>query len=349
MRTELLNYHLPESSIARHPPLERDGGRMLVVGRDSCVDDWVRNLPERLPPGALLVVNDTRVQKARLCCHRRGTGGRVELLLLERETTDAAGCEVWLALGRANGPLRPNTVVTVEDFEIRIVERLPQGMLRVSASGEGSLLAALDRIGHVPIPPYLHRPDEPSDSLRYQTVYANQLGSVAAPTAGLHLTKTALDRLEQRGILLGRVTLHVGLATFRPVEVADLDHHPMHAETIRVSAQLVEQIAATRAAGKPVVAVGTTVVRALESAARGDTTEGLAPMSGPTKLLIQPGFEFRVVDALLTNFHQPESTLLALVAAFVGLSRMQDAYRLALSRGYRFLSYGDAMWIPERL
>jgi S-adenosylmethionine:tRNA ribosyltransferase-isomerase len=349
VRTELLHYHLPESSIARHPPHERDGGRMLVVESGGCSDDWVRNLPERLPQGALLVVNDTRVQKARLCCQRRGTGGRVELLLLERETVDATGGEVWLALGRANGPLRPNTVVTVENFEIRIVERLQQGMLRVSVEGPSSLLAALDRIGHVPIPPYLHRPDEPSDSLRYQTVYASNMGSVAAPTAGLHLTESAMARLEQRGIGLGRVTLHVGLATFKPVEVEDLDQHPMHAETICVSPQLIEQIAATRAAGRPVVAVGTTVVRALESAARGETGGGVAPMSGTTRLLIQPGFKFQVVDALLTNFHQPESTLLALVSAFIGLSRMQDAYRLALSRGYRFLSYGDAMWIPERL
>jgi S-adenosylmethionine:tRNA ribosyltransferase-isomerase len=347
VRTELLDYHLPESAIARHPPADRDGGRMLVVDGVGCSDDWVRHFADRVPEGALLVLNDTRVHKARLCCRRRGSGGRVELLLLERVNEAGTGEELWLALGRANSPLRAETVVTVDDFSIRIVERREQGMLLVSVEGPQPLLLALDRIGHVPIPPYLHRPDEPSDSVRYQTVYARHMGSVAAPTAGLHLTEAAMTRLQERGVQIGRVTLHVGLGTFKPVVVDDLDEHPMHAERIDVSPELVEAIKRTRSRGRSVVAVGTTVVRALESAAQSEA--GLVPTTGSTRLLIQPGFDFRVVDALLTNFHQPQSTLLALVAAFLGLSRMQDAYGTALSRGYRFLSYGDAMWIPSRL
>jgi S-adenosylmethionine:tRNA ribosyltransferase-isomerase len=200
----------------------------------------------------------------------------------------------------------------------------------------------------VPLPPYLKREDEPADAERYQTVFAERMGSAAAPTAGLHLTEAALGRIAERGIALATLTLDVGIGTFRPVAVDDIDRHPMHAESFAVSEALVEAVALARAQGRPVVAVGTTVVRALESAADPERPGAICATSGETRLLVQPGYAFRVVDALLTNFHQPKSTLLALVAAFAGREAVLRAYEIALESGYRFLSYGDAMWLPRR-
>ncbi len=202
--------------------------------------------------------------------------------------------------------------------------------------------------GHVPIPPYLGRADEPDDVERYQTVYARRTGSVAAPTAGLHLTAEAFATPRGRGVEIGRVELEVGLGTFRPVETDDLDQHPMHTERFSVSPELAERVSAARARGGGVVAVGTTVVRALESVADPERPGLVRAGAGETRLLIQPGYDFRVVDALFTNFHQPRSTLLALVSAFVGVERVRSAYAEALAASYRFLSYGDAMWIPRR-
>jgi S-adenosylmethionine:tRNA ribosyltransferase-isomerase len=209
-------------------------------------------------------------------------------------------------------------------------------------------MAAIERAGRVPIPPYMNRDDEPEDATRYQTVYANQRGSVAAPTAGLHFTNALLERLRQRNVEIARLTLHVGPGTFKPVTSEDLDQHPMHAEEIHVDADVARAIARARDRGAPVVAIGTTVVRALESARDPERTGHVRPFAGDTRLLIQPGYEFGVVDALLTNFHMPRSTLLALVAAFAGLERMRMAYASAVENRYRFLSYGDAMWIPAR-
>jgi S-adenosylmethionine:tRNA ribosyltransferase-isomerase len=241
--------------------------------------------------------------------------------------------------------------VDAPGLEIQIGERLDDGKITVSLNATDceTVDECLERNGHVPIPPYLGREDEPEDVTRYQTVFADKSGSVAAPTAGLHLTKSTLEVLAQRGIGVGYTTLHVGLGTFRPVSVDDLDHHPMHSEWFEVSPQLTQQIAAARARRGQVVAVGTTVVRALESARDKSRAGHVVSQAAQTRLLIQPGYEFGVVDGLLTNFHQPKSTLLALVAAAIGSTRMNDAYTVALSRGYRFLSYGDAMWIPELL
>jgi S-adenosylmethionine:tRNA ribosyltransferase-isomerase len=220
--------------------------------------------------------------------------------------------------------------------------------VRVSTS-LASLEQALDDHGHVPLPPYIHRSDDEADRERYQTVYGRVPGAIAAPTAGLHMTHAMLSELEARGVRIGYVTLHVGLGTFQPVAADDLDLHPMHAEWMSVSESLAREVGAARERGSPVVAVGTTVVRALETAADPERRGFVVPREGETNLLIQPGHAFRVVDSLLTNFHLPRSTLLALVAAFAGRERVLHAYREALDRGYRFYSYGDAMWIPAPL
>jgi S-adenosylmethionine:tRNA ribosyltransferase-isomerase len=349
VRTDLFDYALPPERIAQRPTAERDGARLLVLDRGAVSHHAVKDWPELVPPGSLVVLNDSRVLKARLECRKVAGGanlggGKVELLFL-RPDQAADGREVWQALGRANRPLREGTELECEGARLRILGRLEQGVLRVEVTHAAGVMDLLQRVGHVPLPPYVERADDAADVERYQTVFAEHDGSVAAPTAGLHLTQDALRRLQRRDVEVVRVTLHVGMGTFRPVSVPDLDQHPMHEEWIDVSPEAVDRILATRAAGRAVVAVGTTVVRALESAAASGV---LTAMRGPTRLLIQPGYEFRVVDALLTNFHAPRSTLLALVSAFVGVEAVRFAYEQALEHGYRFLSYGDAMWLPRR-
>lgn len=237
-----------------------------------------------------------------------------------------------------------------------VLEREADGTLVIDVRGSTGTRAEpaevermLEAQGEMPVPPYLRRAAEASDALRYQTVFAERLGSVAAPTAGLHLTEAALERLTERGVQIGRLVLHVGVGTFRPVTVDDLDQHDMHTEQVEVTGQVAEQVALARARGAPVIAIGTTTVRALETAADPDRPSYVRAYSGPTRLLIQPGYAFRVIDGLLTNFHMPRSTLLALVSAFAGRERVLAAYREAVLEGYRFLSYGDAMWLPERL
>ncbi len=349
MLTRLFDYPLPEALIARHPMPERDGGRLLALRPSGLEHLTLKSLPELIAPRALVVLNDSRVRRARLLGRRRETGGAVEILLLQPLPQAPAGSELWQALGRASKALRPGAVIEAGSLSIEVVERDEAGTLVVAVDpGDEPLDAVLEREGHVPIPPYLGREDEPSDGERYQTVYARHMGSVAAPTAGLHLTHELIARLEAREIELATLTLHVGPGTFRPVMADDLDQHPMHAERLRIDAGLAQRIAAARARGAPVVAIGTTVVRALESAADPERPGHVRPLAAETELLIQPGYRFRVVDQLLTNFHLPKSTLLALVAAFAGRERVLDAYRAAIAEGYRFLSYGDAMWISER-
>ena len=348
--TRLFSYELPEALIARYPSSERDGGRLLVVGPGNLEHRRIRDLPDLICPGALVVLNDSRVRKARLLGKRAETGGSVEILLL-RPLPDhpSRRPETWLALGRASKPLRVGTMLDAGSLRIEVLERQTDGFLVVAVDARGEKLdAVLEREGHVPIPPYLGREDEASDSDRYQTVYARQLGSVAAPTAGLHLTQELMGRLEAAGIEIAGLTLHVGPGTFRPVSSDDLDQHPMHGEFFEVNETLVARIDAARKRGAPVVAIGTTVVRALESAADPSRKGHVRPLRAETKLLIQPGYRFEVTDQLLTNFHLPKSTLLALVSAFAGRERILDAYRTAIAEGYRFLSYGDAMWITER-
>jgi S-adenosylmethionine:tRNA ribosyltransferase-isomerase len=347
LKTELFDYPLPEELIAVRPLEQRSGARLLVLSDGGVEHRLVQDFPELVPEGALVVVNDTRVRRARVLGTRKGSGGRVELLLLRALETTPDG-EIWEALGRANKPLRPGTSVEAPGFTAELVATSDDGRVRVRLRAEGGVDAWLERFGHVPIPPYLRRADDEHDQERYQTVFAERTGSVAAPTAGLHLDAALLARLSARGVVIERLTLEIGLGTFRPVTADDLDRHDMHAERIEVGETLRAAVARARADRAPVVAVGTTVVRALESAADPAAPGQIRAFSGETRLLIQPGYAFRVVDALLTNFHQPKSTLLALVSAFAGRERVLSAYARAVAERYRFLSYGDAMWIGRR-
>ena len=319
-----------------------------VVEGATLSDSTVDTLAERIPEGALLVVNDTRVRRARIFGARQGSGGRIELLFIRRLSRDS-GREQWEAIGRSSKPLRVGTVIEWQEIRCEVLERSEEATLTVAVdSGGRDFEQILDQRGHLPLPPYMRRSDEPGDLERYQTVYARRTASAAAPTAGLHLTPGLFERLSVRGVQVAKLELEIGLGTFRPVTVADLDEHPMHAETIDVGPELVSAVSAARERGAPVVAVGTTVVRALESAADPAQRGRVRTTRGETRLLIQPGYEFSVVDALLTNFHVPKSTLLALVSAFAGHDVVLAAYRHAVATGYRFLSYGDAMWIPKR-
>jgi S-adenosylmethionine:tRNA ribosyltransferase-isomerase len=350
----LLDYELPPELIATRPADERDGARLLVLGAGFPAHAAVRDLAELIPNGALVVVNDTLVIRARLYGSKVPSGGKVELLLVRRLDAGAGGQSeaVWQALGRASKPLRPGTQIAFEANAL-LAEVLACGEgglheVRLSAPSGVAVDAAVDAIGRVPLPPYLRREDDAADRERYQTVFAREPGAVAAPTAGLHLSEALLDRMRARDIVIATVTLHVGLGTFQPVVAEDLDDHPMHAEVFSVPANTVRLVAAARDRSAPVVAVGTTVVRALETAADPERTGHVRAQQGETRLLIQPGYQFRVVDSLLTNFHLPQSTLLALVAAFAGKERVLAAYALAIRERYRFYSYGDAMLIRAR-
>ena len=348
MKTELFDYDLPERAIAIRPPPERDGARLLVLDGGAIEHANVADWPDRVPEGALVVLNVTRVRRARAFVRRTGSGGAVELLFLDPVPAHGGEPERWRVLARANRALRVGARLSAADFEAEVVEIREAGVLEIGATARGGVESWLEEHGRVPLPPYIKREDEPADAERYQTVFAECMGSAAAPTAGLHLTEAALARLGQRGVEVTTLTLDVGIGTFRPVAVDDIDRHPMHAEAFSVNEATALRVARARARGAPVVAVGTTVVRALESAADPERTGEIRAMSAETRLLIQPGYAFRVVDALLTNFHQPRSTLLALVAAFAGREAVLRAYRVALESGYRFLSYGDAMWLPRR-
>jgi len=360
VRTDAFDFELPPELIAQHPVEPRDASRLLVVDppTDSLFERHVYDLPDVLPTGSVVVVNDTRVMRARLIGRKAETGGRVELLLvrrmgLERSEDGRITAENWHAMGKASKAFRYPATVLFGDPPVLIAvirARADNGLLDVSlVSTEGSTVTqAIRRVGHVPLPPYIHRDDVEADEERYQTVFARHDGAVAAPTAGLHLTHRLIKALSVRGFEMVSVTLHVGPGTFLPVTSESLDEHPMHEEWYEVSSHTARAIEAARFAGAPVVAVGTTCVRALEAAADPDRLGLVRPGQGHTRLLIQPGYRFRVVDAILTNFHLPRSTLLALVSAMAGRQRILDVYRHAIERRYRFYSYGDAMLILRR-
>ncbi len=333
------DFDLPRELIAQTPLPERSASRLLTVDGIGCHlgDHSFRELPALLDPGDLLVINDTRVLAARL--HgKKSSGGAVEMLL-ERLT----GPKTALAQLRASRAPSTGAVLHFADGAQAIVEGRQAELFELCFDRE--LMPYLERHGEIPLPPYIDRPPSEADAARYQTVFARSPGAVAAPTAGLHFDDGLLDTLAARGIGRASLTLHVGLGTFGPVRVQDIDSQRLHAERAVVSDALCEQIAMTKDRGGRVVAVGTTVVRALETAARSGE---LAPFSGETQLFIVPGFEFRVVDALVTNFHLPRSTLLMLVAAFAGLPCIKSAYLHAVKKRYRFFSYGDAMLIRPR-
>jgi len=336
MRRADFSYPLPRELIADRPLPERGASRLLAVdGATGAFRDLAfRELASLLRPGDVLVLNDTRVLPARLQ-GRKASGGACEILL-ER----ILGGARILAQARSSKGLKPGTRIA-----------LPGGAVAVAVARHGDLheleldrdaLPYFEGHGSVPLPPYVARTPDDADRERYQTVYADEPGAVAAPTAGLHFDRAALDGLTREGIGIARITLHVGAGTFMPLRADDVEAHRMHAERIRVPEAAVAAIAKARRGGGRVIAVGTTVVRALESAAGGGR---LAPLEGESTLFIRPGYRFRVVDALLTNFHLPESTLLVLVAAFAGRERVLAAYHHAIAERYRFFSYGDAMFV----
>jgi len=371
MRVDAFDYELPPELIAQHPAADREAARLMQV---PCGDGEPRHLhiadlPELVAPGALVVVNDTRVIPARLLGRKRETGGKVEILLVRRAGVcdlkvgpgDVRKADVWKALGKANKPMKlgadievtpRNGTVGMAALAARLVGRSKEdGLLEVALWSPARMPvdAALLACGHVPLPPYIERDAQPDDAVRYQTVFARHDGAIAAPTAGLHFTTAILDRLASRGCEVVSVTLHVGPGTFSPVTVGDLNAHPMHAENYAVSQATADAIARARGRGAPVIAIGTTTVRALESSADPERAGLVRATRGETRLLVQPGFPWRVVNGLLTNFHLPRSTLLALVCAFSGTDRVLAAYRLAVKQRYRFFSYGDAMLLWRRL
>ncbi|TAM10716.1 MAG: tRNA preQ1(34) S-adenosylmethionine ribosyltransferase-isomerase QueA [Nevskiaceae bacterium] len=333
------DYALPLELIAQHPPEVRGTSRLLCVDEAGLRDRHMGEFPAELRAGDLLVLNDTRVIPARL--HgRKASGGKVEVMI-ERYT----GTHTAVAQLRVSKSPHAGTELVVDGARLA-VEGREHDMYRLRlVAGADSFDALLARAGEVPLPPYITHTPDAADVARYQTVYAKNPGAVAAPTAGLHFTEALLQQVRDRGVDIGFTTLHVGAGTFQPVREDDVSHHHMHSERAFVSPALVAQVQAARARGGRVVAVGTTVVRSLEAAAVGGT---LQPFHGETDLFIVPGFEFHVVDALLTNFHLPQSTLLMLVCAFAGYDRMLAAYRHAVAEEYAFFSYGDATWLPFR-
>ncbi|WP_333689153.1 tRNA preQ1(34) S-adenosylmethionine ribosyltransferase-isomerase QueA [Methylococcus capsulatus] len=332
------HYDLPQNLIAQSPLPERSASRLLCLdGATGALEDKsFRDIEKLLRPGDLLVFNDTRVLPARLF-GRKETGGAVEILL-ER----LLGERLMLAHVRASKAPRPGTWLALEaEHRVRVVER-DGDLFLLELAGEEPLQTVLEQIGHMPLPPYITRPDTSADLERYQTVYATRPGAVAAPTAGLHFDTELLERLRGAGIDMARVTLHVGAGTFQPVRAENLEDHRMHAEYCEVGPEVVKAVERARGRGGRVVAVGTTSMRSLETAASGGS---LRTFSGETRLFIKPGFRFNCVDALVTNFHLPESTLLVLVCAFAGHRETLAAYRHAIAQAYRFFSYGDAMFV----
>ncbi len=340
------DFDLPDELVARRPPEKRDAGRLLVLDRATqrIEHRLVVDLPDLLTAGDTLVLNDTRVVRARLVGSRKATGGRWEGLFLG----ESAG--LWTVIGQCRGKLQAGESLVVRspraesgELELELVSRGEGGAWRVRPNLDGEAESLLDRFGAMPLPPYLGRDADEQDDGRYQTVYANRAGAVAAPTAGLHFTPELLDACDRRGIGRTKVTLHVGLGTFRPVSAERLSDHTMHGEWCELSESSASRLVETREAGGRVVAVGTTCVRTLESAA---ARVGFGQAwSGETDLFIRPPYDFRAIDGLLTNFHLPRSTLLVLVSALAGREFVLEAYREAVLERYRFFSYGDAMLV----
>ena len=339
MLTSDFDYDLPADLIAQEAA-PRGTSRLLVPEARGRIHRSVAELPELLSPGDLLVVNNTRVIPARLFARRLSGGGRVELLLIRKTSS-----RHWLALAKPGRKARPGTELDLgAGVRARVLDRPASGQFSLRFSEP--IEPHLGRLGHVPLPPYIRRQDQPADRERYQTVYASRDGAIAAPTAGLHLTEALLKALRAGGVEMAELTLHVGIGTFKPVTAALVHEHQMEAESFDVGAAAAAAIERTRASGGNIVAVGTTVVRTLESVAC-RTGGRIEAMAGETELFIVPGFRFQVVDRLLTNFHLPRSTLLMLVSAFAGKPRVLEAYQRAVRERYRFYSYGDAMLLDR--
>ena len=337
MKRTDFRYELPSELIAQQPLEQRSASRLLCFGRHSGAlhDRYFSDLPQLLHPEDLLVFNNTRVIPARLF-GRKASGGKLEILV--ERLLDEQRC---LAQLRASKSPKPDSKILLEDgSELTVVGR-QDSFFRLRAENS-DLMSLLTRLGHMPLPPYITREDTDYDRRRYQTVYAEAPGAVAAPTAGLHFDESLLQRLQEAGVQFTHITLHVGAGTFQPVRADDIEDHQMHAEWLEVPQAVCDAVVETRQRGGRVIAVGTTAVRSLETAARDGT---LKPFTGDSRIFIYPPYEFRVVDAMITNFHLPESTLLMLVSAFAGLDNTLAAYRHAVAQRYRFFSYGDAMLI----
>ena len=339
MNTSEFYYDLPQELIAQTPADPRDSSRLLVYNRaeGSVQHKIFRDIIDFLNPGDALVINDTRVIPARLYGKKQGTGRQVEFLLLNQLSGDT-----WEVILRPGRKLRPGDWVSfAEELEAEILEKQEDGVTKVKFCFQGSFEALLDEYGNMPLPPYITKRLE--DRERYQTVYAKERGSAAAPTAGLHFTPELMENIKKKGVDIIPVLLHVGLGTFRPVKAARLEDHKMHSEYYSISEESAHRINAVKERGGRVIAVGTTSVRTLESAA--DQEGRVKEQSGNTDIFIYPGYRFRCVDALITNFHLPESTLLMLISAFMGKEQALEVYRLAVQEKYRFFSFGDAMFI----
>lgn len=337
------HYDLPEELIAQFPPAERTASRLLKVMREREFEDaQFGDILDEFQPGDLLVLNNTKVIPARVY-GKKDTGGRVEILL-ERIT----GEHTFLAQVRSSkSPKAGQTLFVDGDSACLNVTGRQDTFFEIEVNQKGSLLDWFERVGHMPLPPYIEREDTQQDSDRYQTVFAEQQGAVAAPTAGLHYDEALLEKIKAKGVRIETVTLHVGAGTYQPVRVDNVDEHKMHSEYIEVGQSVCDAICETKKAGNRVIAVGTTVVRSLETAALAAEDSLIMPYTGDTDIFIFPGYHFKVVDMLQTNFHLPESTLLMLVSAFAGYERIKSAYQYAIAQQYRFFSYGDAMLLER--
>lgn len=346
MQVSLFDFELPDACIAHHPVEPRDAAKLLHVSPDGLHDRQVRDLPTLLRPGDILVFNDSRVIPARLFVD---IGGRQVEVLLHRPVIPPpyGGEECWSAFAKPARRLKEGMQLDfAEDFCAKVAGRTPDGQVLLAFPYSSAVLMEKLHIhGHIPLPPYITRPDNVADATHYQTIYATKDGSVAAPTAGLHFTPDLMQALRAHGIATAFVTLHVGAGTFQPVKVEDTQAHVMHREWGEISAEAASALNAARAGGGRVVAVGTTSLRILESFAHDD--ERIEAASGETGIFITPGYRFKLVDCLMTNFHLPKSTLFMLTAAFSGLGCMQAAYAHAIARGYRFYSYGDACFLEK--
>jgi len=344
MRVSDFDFELPEHLIAKQPLKQRDASRLLCMSdRGDVIDDaHICDLVNLVQPGDVWVLNDTKVIPARLIGHK-DSGGKVEVLLLE----PAGEANTWLAWGKSNKALKPDTLITFsDDFTARVLKRDSKQITVLLMADDVD--QAIAQHGHMPLPPYINRPDTEADKARYQTVFARHAGAVAAPTAGLHLTDTLMQAMQDAGAEFVYLTLHVGPGTFQPVQVDHLHEHIMHEEAYIVSEQAADTINKAKAAGQRIVAVGTTSLRTLEAASQNCAQGGaLQAGTGRTSIFIYPGYHFHMVDALLTNFHLPQSTLIMLVAALAGQQRVLAAYEHAKAQNYRFYSYGDAMFVPR--
>ena len=346
MRVADFSFDLPEHLIARYPKADRTSSRLMTLNGDSgqIVHQQFTDIIDQLSEGDLLVFNNTRVIPARMF-GQKASGGKLEVLV-ERMLDEHR----LLAHIRASKSPKPGTEIILEGKVKATMVARHDALFELEVHSDKPVLDVLEDIGHMPLPPYIDRPDEDSDRERYQTVYNEKPGAVAAPTAGLHFDDEILAKIKAKGVNLAFITLHVGAGTFQPVRVEEISEHVMHAEYAELSPEVAEQIAQTKAAGNRVVAVGTTSMRTLESAAKAAAEQGqlIAPFYQDTDIFITPGYDFKVVDALVTNFHLSESTLLMLVSAFAGYDNIMTAYQQAVENEYRFFSYGDAMFLTKK-